>query len=95
MLFDTIEQVNDDKQLAQARIQDEESTQRRAAILGLPYLDTRDIEASINLLDDVLSIEDMHKNRIVPLVAGGDSTSWQFGITTQTPQSLLKELADK
>ncbi len=95
MLFDTIEQVNDDKQLAQARIQDEESTQRRAAILGLPYLDTRDIEGTINLIDDVLSIEDMHKNRIVPLVAGGDSNSWQFGITTQTPQSLLKELADK
>lgn len=95
MFFDTIELVNDDRQMAQARIQDEESTQRRAAILGLPYLDTRDIENTIDLLDDVLDVETMHKNRIVPLVAGGDATPWQFGITTQTPQSLLKELSDK
>jgi tellurium resistance protein TerZ len=51
-------------------------------------------DAYVGLIDDVLSIEDMHKNRIVPLVAGGDSNSWQFGITTQTPQSLLKELAE-
>lgn len=87
--------MNDEKQQQQARQQDEESTQRRAAILGLPYLDTRDIESSLNLIDDVLDVEDMHKNRIVPLVAGGDANSWQFGITTQTPQSLLKELADK
>lgn len=87
--------MNEDKQQQLARQQDEESTQRRAAILGLPYLDTRDIESSLNLIDDVLDVEDMHKNRIVPLVAGGDANSWQFGITTQTPQSLLKELADK
>jgi type II secretory ATPase GspE/PulE/Tfp pilus assembly ATPase PilB-like protein len=87
--------VNEDKQQQLARQQDEESTQRRAAILGLPYLDTRDIEASLNLIDDVLDVDVMHKNRIVPLVAGGDASSWQFGITTQTPQSLLKELADK
>ncbi len=87
--------MNEDKQQQLARQQDEESTQRRAAILGLPYLDTRDIEASLNLIDDVLDVDVMHKNRIVPLVAGGDASSWQFGITTQTPQSLLKELADK
>lgn len=87
--------MNEDKQQQLARQQDEESTQRRAAILGLPYLDTRDIESSLNLIDDVLDVDVMHKNRIVPLVAGGDASSWQFGITTQTPQSLLKELADK
>lgn len=95
MFFDTMKAMDEDKMQQQARTADEESTQRRAAILGLPYLDMRPLEAELNLLEDVLSIEDMHKNRIVPLVAGGDSTPWQFGITTQTPQSLLKELSEK
>ena len=92
--FDTIRLMDEDRIQKQARTADEESTQRRAAILGLPYLDLRPIEDELNLVDDVLTIDVMHKNRIVPLVAGDDSTSWQFGITTQTPQSLLKQLTD-
>lgn len=87
--------MDEDKIQQQARESDEQSTQRRAAILGLPYLDLRPIEMELNLVEDVLDIDVMHKNRIVPLVAGGDSEPWQFGITTQTPQSLLKELVDK
>lgn len=79
----------------QARESDEQSTQRRAAILGLPYLDMRGLEQTIALVGDVLSIDTMHKNRIVPLIGGGDSKPWEFGITTQTPQSLLQELSQK
>jgi len=93
--FDTIRLMDEDRIQQQARVADEESTQRRAAILGLPYLDLRPLEAELNLVEDVLSVDVMHKNRIVPLIAGNDSTSWQFGITTQTPQSLLKEIVDK
>lgn len=95
MLSATIEQMGEDRMQQQARESDEQSTQRRAAILGLPYLDLRPIESELNLIEDVLTVDVMHKNRIVPLVAGNDSQSWQFGITTQTPQSLLKELADR
>ncbi len=95
MFSDTIELMGEDKIQEQARESDEQSTQRRAAILGLPYLDLRPLEHDLNLLEGVLDIDVMHKNRIVPLVTGGDSQPWQFGITTQTPQSLLKELADK
>lgn len=95
MLSATIKPMGEDRIQQQARESDEQSTQRRAAILGLPYLDLRPIEAELNLIDDVIAIDVMHKNRIVPLVAGGDSDSWQFGITTQTPQSLLKEISDK
>jgi type IV pilus assembly protein PilB len=79
----------------QARESDEQSTQRRAAILGIPYLDTRPIEYEVDLVEDVLDIEVMHRSRLVPLVAGNDSQPWQFGITTQTPQSLLGELTQK
>lgn len=87
--------MDEDRVSQQAREADEQSTQRRAAILGLPYLDLRPLEAQLVLVDDVLDVETMHKNRIVPLVGGNDSAPWQFGITTQTPQSVLKELSDK
>lgn len=84
--------MDEDRIQKKARDEEEGSTQQRAAILGLPYLDTRSLQDEIELIDDVLEIEDMHKNRIIPLVAGSDSTPWEFGITTQTPQSLIKEL---
>ncbi len=87
--------MDEDRIQQQAREDDEQSTQRRAAILGLPYLDTRDIQDDLALVDGVLDVQDMHRNRIVPLVAGSDTEPWQFGITTQTPQSLLKELSSK
>lgn len=95
MLSATIEQMGEDKIQQQAREADEQSTQRRAAILGISYLDLRPLEQELNLIEDVLPIDTMHKNRLVPLVAGDDSTTWQFGITTQTPQSMLKELTEK
>ena len=87
--------MDEDKVQQQAREADEQSTQRRAAILGLPYLDLRPIEGELNLLEDVLDVDTMHKNRLIPLVAGNDSEPWQFGITTQTPQSILKEITDR
>ncbi len=87
--------MDENKVQQQARESDEQSTQRRAAILGVPYLDIRPIENTLELTEDVLDVDSMHKNRIIPLIAGTDSTPWEFGITTQTPQSLLRELADK
>mgnify|MGYP000872164706 FL=1 len=74
------------------RDHDEQSTQQRAAILGLQYLDLRDIEHDITLAKDVMDIADMHKNRIVPLVAGDRDTVCQFGVTSQTPQSVMDRL---
>ncbi|UTX51642.1 type II/IV secretion system protein [Candidatus Saccharibacteria bacterium TM7i] len=87
--------MDEQKIQAQARDVDEQSTQKRAAILGMSYLDTRPIEETLPLLEDVLDVKEMHKSRIVPLIEGDDSHPWEFGITTQTPQSLLKEIKDK
>ena len=95
MFFDSIRHMDDDRARQQVREQDEQSTQSRAAILGLPYLDTRPLEDTLELTEDVLDVQTMHKNRIVPLLAGGDSHAWEFGITTQTPQSVLSELHTK
>jgi len=84
--------MNEDKIQKERREQDEQATSQRAAILGIQYLDTRPIEATLGLLKDVLEIPLMHQNRIVPLIAGNDGTPWQFGITTQTPQSYVRDL---
>lgn len=74
------------------RDQDEASTQSRAAILGMRYLDTREIESSLELASGVLEIDQMYQGRLVPLIAGDKEVTAQFGATTQTPQSLIKKM---
>ena len=74
------------------RQQDEESTQQRSAILGMSYLDTRPFEADLPLVTDVLSVDEMYKGHIVPLIKGGDERAFEFGATTQTPQSLIQQM---
>ena len=74
------------------REQDEHSTQQRGAILGLPYLDTREFEDSLALALDVMPIEKMHQDKMVPLVKGDSQTPFQFGVTAQTPQSVIQKM---
>lgn len=93
--FGSIRLMDESRVQQQAREDDEQSTQRRAAILGMPYFDMRPVEQEVALIDGVLDVPTMHRSRIVPLVAGSDSEPWQFGVTTQTPQSLLTELTQK
>lgn len=80
---------------AKRRDQDEEATRKRAAILGLQYLDTREFENDLPLLRDILTIEEMHKGRIVPLMIDEESLLYKFGITSQTPQSLVEQMASE
>lgn len=84
--------MDEDKIQLARRDSDEKATQERAAILGIQYFDTRDIEQTLPLARDIISIEEMHKSRIIPLVAGTESETWRFGVTTQTPQSLIRDL---
>lgn len=87
--------MDEDKVQEQRRQQDEQTTQHRAAILGVQYLDTREFEKTLPLIEGVLDTDTMHKARIVPIARGNESAAWVFGITTQTPQSLVRELTDK
>lgn len=83
----------DEKKIQDTRREHEElSTAKRATILGLQYLDTREIEADLPLTQDVLSIKEMHLNKMVPLVKGDDSTQTRFGVTSVTPQSIIRKL---
>lgn len=74
------------------REHDEQATQQRAAILGLQYLDTREVENDLPLTEGILEIQDMYKGHIIPLTAGGGSNPFRFGVTSQTPQSLIRKI---
>lgn len=84
--------MDEDKVQQNRREQDEQSTAQRAAILGVQYLDIRPIEATIPLVNGILDVPVMHQNRLVPLYTGSDGQPWQFGITTQTPQSFIRDM---
>lgn len=74
------------------RNNEEESTRTRARVLGFPYLDTRSFEKEIPLVNELLDVEQMHKDYILPLQKGGGSEHYQFMITAQTPRSIITDL---
>lgn len=74
------------------REQDEKATRQRAAILGLPYVDMRNLEDTLPLVPGMIPIEKMHQYRIVPLAKGGNEVMYQIGVTSQTPQSILQKI---
>ena len=84
--------MEEDKIQQRRREQDEKATQQRAAILGLQYLDTRDVEQSLPLTQGIIEVPDMYKGHIIPLMAGGGSEPFRFGVTSQTPQSLIRKM---
>lgn len=84
--------MDEDKIQQRRRESDENATRERAAILGLEYIDTRGIEKTLPLIDDILSIDEMYKGYIIPLLSGGGSEPYQFGVTSQTPQSLMRSM---
>lgn len=84
--------MDEDKIQQRRRESDENATRERAAILGLEYIDTREIEKTLPLINDILSVDEMYKGYIVPLLTGGGSEAYQFGVTSQTPQSLMRSM---
>ena len=77
---------------ARRRDHDEEATKKRALILGVQYIDARVFEQDMPLLRDIFSIEEMYNSRIVPLGIDEELQMYKFGITSQTPQSLIAEV---
>jgi type II secretory ATPase GspE/PulE/Tfp pilus assembly ATPase PilB-like protein len=74
-----------------ARNDDEQSTQRRARILGMSYVDTSTAEKQ--LYRDTLTNQEMYDLRVVPLQM--DQGSILFGITTTTPQTSMQQLTQR
>lgn len=80
---------------AKRRDDDERATSKRASILGMQYLDCREFEDDLPLLRDILTIEEMHANKLVPLMVDEATHGYKFGITTQTPQSLVAKITQE
>ena len=74
------------------RDNEEQATRDRARILGLPYLDTRDFENDIPMVPGLLSVDEMHKNYMIPLQQGGGEDHYQFMVTSQTPRSVIQQM---
>ena len=87
--------MNEDEIQLKRRENEEQATAGRARILGLPYLDTRDFENEIPLVPDLLSIQDMHQNFMIPLQRGGGEEHYQFMVTSQTPRSVIERMRQK
>ena len=86
--------MDEDAIQARRREQDEEATRKRASILGLQYLDGREFEADLPLLRDILTIDEMYKGRLIPLAINEEDQSYRFGVTSQTPQSLMAQMSN-
>jgi type II secretory ATPase GspE/PulE/Tfp pilus assembly ATPase PilB-like protein len=69
-----------------ARRDEERSTERRAQILGLTYLDTS-VLTDKPLFKDILTNEELYKYRVVPVQA--DRSNILFGVTTTTSQQTI------
>ena len=75
-----------------ARRDEELSTQRRARILGLQYVDTSAI-SNKQLYKTLLSNDELYSMRIIPLVA--DDYNVTFGVTNTTSQQIMSQLRQR
>jgi len=74
-----------------ARQKEEQSTQRRAALLGFNYTDTTVLPKK--MFKDILSLPELYTLKIVPLSV--DAHNITFGITTTTSQQTLNSLRSR
>ncbi|HVX57939.1 MAG TPA: GspE/PulE family protein [Candidatus Saccharimonadales bacterium] len=74
-----------------ARLDEEQATQRRARVLGLDYFDTSPAnQPEKPLYKDVLTVPELYKMKVIPIHV--DKSNIFFGITTTTSQSTIAEL---
>lgn len=94
---DTHAKAEESKIQQQRRDAEEKSTQQRAAILGLPYLDSREFAYELDLVrgDGMMTIKEMHEWKMVPLQEGSEYEPFRFGATSITPQSIIGKIKQK
>ena len=72
-----------------ARLDEEQSTQRRSRVLGMDYVDTSQI-ADKTLYKEVLSLEELYRLKVIPVHS--DKGNLLFGVTTTTSQQTMADL---
>lgn len=75
-----------------ARFDEEQQTQRRARILGLPYIDTSQIANKV-IYKELLTVPELYQLRVIPLQA--DPHNISFGITNTTSQATMSGLRQR
>lgn len=75
-----------------ARQEQERSTERRARILGMDYVDTS-LTANKQLYPSLLDKDELYRLKLIPLSA--DQGTIQFGILTTTPQAAISEIRQR
>ena len=87
--------MNEQQIQEQRRANEEQAASSRAMTLGLPNLDPRPLDETRPLLFNLLDIQKMHSDYVLPLQKGGNGEPYQFMVTSQTPRSTIKELSEK
>jgi type II secretory ATPase GspE/PulE/Tfp pilus assembly ATPase PilB-like protein len=72
-----------------ARYDEEQSTQRRARVLGLNYIDTSQIQNKV-LYKDFLTVPELYQLKVIPIQS--DRSNIVFGVTTTTSQQTMQGL---
>lgn len=75
-----------------ARRDEELSTQKRAHILGLPYIDTSQIQEK-PLYKDILTVPELYNMKVIPIAS--DKGNISFGITNMTSQQTMTHLRNQ
>lgn len=84
----------DEREIQNKRRENEEqATRERAKILGLQYLDGREFEDTVPLIKDLITINQMHQDFILPLAKGSGEEHFQFLVTSQTPKSVIDKIS--
>lgn len=75
-----------------ARLDEEQATQRRARLLNMAYIDTSQI-ANKPLYNSILGKDELYRLRVIPVQA--DKSNIVFGVTTTTSQQTMNSLTQR
>lgn len=75
-----------------ARYDEEQSTLRRARVIGMNYIDTTQV-ADKPLYKDILTVPELQRLRVIPLQA--DQHNIMFGVTTTTSQQTMAAIRQR
>lgn len=76
-----------------ARRDEEQSTERRARVLGIGYFNTATVGDNPPLYKDILPNQELYELKIIPLRA--DQSNILFGVTTTTSQQTMSGLTQR
>ena len=81
---------NQRSDVARLREEEEFNTEKRSRMLGVRYSDSRKIVPNVELIQGVISTQEMHRLGVAPIAQGKGKIT--FAVTINSPQSALRDL---